>query len=34
MDAKVALIGSGNAFFKDEGIGLYSGKYLKENYTY
>lgn len=34
MDAKVALIGSGNAFFKDEGIGLYAGKYLKENYTY
>ena len=34
MDAKVALIGSGNAFFKDEGAGLYAGKYLKENFTY
>ncbi len=34
MEAKVALIGSGNAFFKDEGIGLYAGKYLKENFTY
>jgi len=34
MNAKVALIGSGNAFFMDEGIGLYAGKYLKENFTY
>jgi len=34
MDAKVALIGSGNAFFMDEGIGLYAGKYLKENFTF
>lgn len=34
MNAKVALIGSGNAFFMDEGIGLYAGKYLKENYTF
>jgi hydrogenase maturation protease len=34
MDAKVALIGSGNAFFKDEGAGLYAGKYLKENFIY
>jgi hydrogenase maturation protease len=34
MDAKIALIGSGNAFFMDEGIGLYAGKYLKENFTY
>ena len=31
---KVALIGSGNAFFKDEGIGLYAAKYLKENYDF
>jgi hydrogenase maturation protease len=30
----VALIGSGNAFFKDEGVGLYAAKYLKENYTF
>jgi len=28
---KVALIGSGNAFFKDEGVGLYAAKYIKEN---
>lgn len=34
MDANVALIGSGNAFFRDEGVGLYAGKYLKENYTF
>ena len=34
MTKKVALIGSGNAFFKDEGIGLYGAKYLKENYTF
>jgi len=34
MDAQVALIGSGNAFFRDEGIGLYAGKYLKENFTF
>ncbi len=31
---KIALIGSGNAFFKDEGIGLYGAKYIKENYTF
>jgi len=34
MEKKVALIGSGNAFFKDEGIGLYGAKYLKENYEF
>lgn len=34
MNAKVALIGSGNTFFMDEGIGLYAGKYLKENFTF
>ena len=34
MSKRVAIIGSGNAFFKDEGIGLYAGKYLKENYTF
>lgn len=34
MDKRVALIGSGNAFFKDEGVGLYAAKYLKENYTF
>jgi len=28
----IALIGSGNVFFKDEGVGLYAAKYLKENY--
>ena len=34
MEKKVALIGSGNAFFKDEGIGLYAAKYIKENYIF
>ncbi len=34
MDKRIALIGSGNAFFKDEGIGLYAGKYLKENFDF
>jgi len=34
MNKKVALIGSGNAFFKDEGIGLYAGKFLKENFNF
>jgi hydrogenase maturation protease len=33
-DKKIALIGSGNAFFKDEGVGLYTAKYLKENYDF
>ena len=30
----IALVGSGNAFFKDEGIGLYAAKFLKENYDF
>ncbi len=34
MGKKIALIGSGNAFFKDEGIGLYGAKYIKENYIF
>lgn len=34
MEKKVALVGSGNAFFKDEGIGLYGAKYIKENYDF
>ncbi len=34
MDERLALIGSGNAFFKDEGVGLYAVKYIKENYTF
>ena len=34
MDKRIALIGSGNAFFKDEGIGLYAAKYLKENFDF
>jgi len=34
MSKTIALIGSGNVFFKDEGIGLYGVKYLKENYTF
>ena len=34
MENKIALIGSGNAFFKDEGIGLYAAKYIKANYEF
>lgn len=34
MHSKIALVGSGNVFFKDEGIGLYAAKYLKENYEF
>jgi len=34
MQNKLALIGSGNAFFKDEGVGLYAVKYIKENYMF
>jgi len=34
MKGKLALIGSGNAFFKDEGVGLYAVKYIKENYAF
>ena len=34
MSIRTALIGSGNAFFRDEGIGLYAAKYLKENYIF
>ena len=33
-EKKIAVIGSGNAFFKDEGMGLYAAKFLKENYTF
>lgn len=33
-NVRIALIGSGNVFFKDEGIGLYAVKYLKENYQF
>jgi len=34
LSKKIALIGSGNAFFQDEGIGLYAVKYLKENFIF
>lgn len=34
MDKQIALIGSGNAFFKDEGVGLYAAKHLKENFDF
>ncbi len=34
MNNTLALIGSGNAFFKDEGLGLYAVKYIKENYLF
>ncbi len=34
MNKRIAIIGSGNAFFKDEGIGLYAVKHLKENFSF
>jgi len=34
VSLKVALIGSGNILFRDEGIGVYAAKYLKENYIF
>ncbi len=34
MERRIALVGSGNAFFRDEGVGLYAVKYLKENYDF
>jgi len=34
MSKRVALVGSGNVFFKDEGVGLYGAKYIKENYAF
>jgi hydrogenase maturation protease len=34
MNKRVALIGSGNAFFKDEGMGLYGAKFIKENFDF
>ncbi len=34
MMHNIAVIGSGNTFFKDEGMGLYAAKYLKENFTF
>ncbi len=34
MSAKNLLIGVGNVLFKDEGVGIYSAKYLDTNYTF
>lgn len=34
MSQKVAVIGSGNVLFRDEGIGVYAAKCLKENYKF
>ena len=34
MSRKTAIIGSGNPLFKDEGIGLFLAKHIKDNYTF
>lgn len=34
MSEKTAIIGSGNPLFKDEGIGLFVAKHIKDNYTF
>lgn len=30
----VVVVGIGNILFKDEGVGVYAGRYLEENYTF
>ena len=30
----IVLVGIGNILFKDEGVGVYAGKYLEENYSF
>lgn len=30
----IAVIGVGNILFRDEGVGVYASRYLKENYTF
>jgi hydrogenase maturation protease len=34
MHKKIAIIGSGNPLFKDEGIGWYLAKYIHNNYSF
>ena len=34
MKRKIVVIGIGNILFKDEGVGIYASKYLKENYDF
>lgn len=34
MPKKIAIIGSGNPLFKDEGIGLFLAKHIKDNYSF
>ena len=34
MNKRIAIIGSGNPLFKDEGIGLFLAKYIKDNYSF
>ena len=34
MAKKTAIIGSGNPLFKDEGIGLFLAKHIKDNYSF
>ena len=31
---KIGIIGTGNILFKDEGVGIYAGKFIEENYTF
>nr|WP_321266109.1 HyaD/HybD family hydrogenase maturation endopeptidase [uncultured Sulfurimonas sp.] len=31
---KVAIIGTGNIIYKDEGIGVYASKYIEQNFTF
>lgn len=34
MGKNIALVGSGNVLFKDEGIGVYAVEYIKKNYDF
>lgn len=34
MSRKIAIIGSGNPLFKDEGIGYFLAKHIKDNYSF
>lgn len=31
---KIVVVGIGNILFKDEGVGVYAGRFLEENYTF
>lgn len=34
MEKKIALVGSGNVLFKDEGVGVYAVNYIQKNYAF